>query len=243
LYFHTGKTIKFTHLFPQLNKKYNYNDIADLSTSTLNITSLEKQNPQETTSEKVDANNNIDNLNTVNHNQVKDWLMTKEYDVEQINNNNNNNNKIDQDHLQFDNNTASLLDTTQQIDNRHTLLLHNRSTRTSQYDRMSNTTNLAAKIRSHSADSRNKREDEEDNESFMSCVEEILSRSRSRSRSRSSSSSIHSGQCFNEIDTNKKKGANDLVYSKGVGCTFDYGCLASTMTTIQPSNNDLNEVV
>jgi hypothetical protein len=233
LYFHQGKTIKFTHLFPQLNKKYNYNDIADLSTSTLNITSPEKQNPQETTSEKVDANNNIDNLNTGNDNKVKDWLLTKENDVEKINNTTN---KIDQDHLQFDNDTA-LLDTTQQIDNRHTLLLHNRSTRTSQYDRMSNT-NLAAKIRSHSADSRNKREDEEDNESFTSCVEEILSRSRSRS-----SSSIHSGQCFNEIDTNKKIVANDLVYSKGVGCTFDYGCLASTMTTIQPSNNDPNEVV
>jgi len=180
----------------------------------------------------VDANNNID--------KVKDWLLTKEYDADpinsaNINNDNNSNNKIDQDHLQFDNDIA-LLDTTQQIDNRHTLLLHNRSTRTSQYDRMSNT-NLAAKIRSHSADSRNKREDEEDNESFTSCVEEILSRSRSRS-----SSSIHSGQCFNEIDSSKKIVANDLVYSKGVGCTFDYGCLASTMTTIQPSNNDPNEV-
>jgi len=180
----------------------------------------------------VDANNNID--------KVKDWLLTKEHDADpinsaNINNDNNSNNKIDQDHLQFDNDIA-LLDTTQQIDNRHTLLLHNRSTRTSQYDRMSNT-NLAAKIRSHSADSRNKREDEEDNESFTSCVEEILSRSRSRS-----SSSIHSGQCFNEIDSSKKIVANDLVYSKGVGCTFDYGCLASTMTTIQPSNNDPNEV-
>ena len=180
----------------------------------------------------MDANNNID--------KVKDWLLTKEYDADpinsaNINNDNNSNNKIDQDHLQFDNDIA-LLDTTQQIDNRHTLLLHNRSTRTSQYDRMSNT-NLAAKIRSHSADSRNKREDEEDNESFTSCVEEILSRSRSRS-----SSSIHSGQCFNEIDSSKKIVANDLVYSKGVGCTFDYGCLASTMTTIQPSNNDPNEV-
>ena len=180
----------------------------------------------------MDANNNID--------KVKDWLLTKEHDADpinsaNINNDNNSNNKIDQDHLQFDNDIA-LLDTTQQIDNRHTLLLHNRSTRTSQYDRMSNT-NLAAKIRSHSADSRNKREDEEDNESFTSCVEEILSRSRSRS-----SSSIHSGQCFNEIDSSKKIVANDLVYSKGVGCTFDYGCLASTMTTIQPSNNDPNEV-
>jgi len=230
-----GKTIKFTHLFPQLNKKYNYNDIADLSnTSTLNLTSPEKQNkdekPQEN-SEKVDTNNNINTGSEIFGNKkVKDWLSTKE----------DTNLNIDRDDQQLDD--IALLDTTQQIDNRHTLLLHNRSTRTSQYDRMSNA-NIAAKIRSHSADSRNnKREttnDEEENESFTSCVEEILSRSRSRS-----SSSIHSGQCFKETDTNKKSG-KDAICAKDSKCTFDYdpglGCLASTMTTIQPSN-DQHEV-
>lgn len=199
------------------------------NTSTLNLTSPEKKT-QEEKPEENSTNNNMDtnNNNIHGYKKVNDWLSSKEETIAA-------DPQLDE---------IALLDTTQQIDNRHTLLLHNRSTRTSQYDRMSNS-NLAAKIRSHSADSRNnKREtanDEDENESFTSCVEEILSRDRSRS-----SSSIFSGQCFNETDVGKKS-AKETVYAKDSKCSFDYdpclGYLASTMTTIQPSGNDPNEVI
>ena len=236
-----GKKITFTHLFPQLNKKYNYNDIADLSNSSLpNVSSPEKKCDQKAQStedkhEKTDQNDNEDS--TQSSSRVKDWLSEKNGHNEQ------NLSMLDKTYddvaMQDIHDATATLDITQQVDNRHAALVQSRLSRAS-YDRMSNF-GAGAKIRSYSADSKNKKDDEEDNESFASCAEEIRSRS----------SSANSKKCMLEDETAYEKkykvNTRDLLF-RNADLAFEFdgvqGGMPSTMTTIQASNNpnDVSQV-
>jgi hypothetical protein len=254
-----GKRVTLGNLYPQLNKKYNYNDIADLSNSSIPKSPEEPATAATTAAAcahpLIDFNNNNNNNSSSSNDKVKDWLCVDLITL----NNDESQQTTDSDDDDDETNTQILdkeeeeetatdlpllllqMDTSCQLvdNNRHTLLLHNRSTRiiSPTYDKMSQfgLHHHHHKIRSHSADSSrgatkpsNAKEaaaadDDEDNESFASCVEEHI-------RSCSTRSTRSTGKAAVLIEEEKKKKDDDKK-DKGSKCAFDY---SSTMTTIQP---------